>query len=174
MDERHDGIRGLNWAIRFIRSFSNGQSLEYDWGGFDSWCIFIRNSDQSRNPPRDIEYFSNLVELGKIYGCPRIYSDLKKIYVLTGKQIDEKVINYISLVSDEYEEDQLKVEILFSIIYAAFIAEENKARTKLGKRIKFLGIYQILVEGIVPEIAVNFSKGMTWQNISKLCEEKGF
>ena len=164
----------MNSTTRPIRTFSNGQSLEYDWGGFDYWCIFIRNQNESRNPPRDIEYFSNLVDLGKIYGFKRIYSDLKKIYVLAGKEIDGKVLDYISLVSEEYQEDCLSVEILFSIIYAAFIAEENKARTKLGKRIKLLGIHQILFEGISPDIAANYSKGMSWQNISKLCEERGF
>jgi hypothetical protein len=164
----------MNSTIRPIITFSNGQSLEYDWGGFDFWCIFVRSSDNTRNPPRDIDYFVNLVELGKTYGSPRIYLDIKKIYILAGKEIDEKVLEYISLVSEEYHDDCLRIEILFSIIYAAFIAEDNKARTKLGKRIKFLGIYQILVEGISPEIAVNFSKGMSWQEISKNCEQREF
>ena len=164
----------MNSTARKIRTFSNGQSLEYDWGGFDYWCIFIRKLDDSRNPPRDIEYFSNLVDLGKIYGFDRIYSDLKKIYLLSGKEIDEKVLKYISLVSEEYQENRLNVEILFSIIYAAFIAEENKARTKLGKRIKLLGIHQILKEGISPDIAANYSRGMPWQNISNICDKRGF
>jgi len=88
--------------------------------------------------------------LGNIYGFPRIFLDIKKIYVLTGKEIDERVLNYISLVSEEYAKDSLNVEILFSILYAAFIAEENRAMTKLGKRIKLLGIHQILKEGVSP------------------------
>ena len=159
---------------RLIRIFSNGQSLEFDSGGFDNWCTYVRNPDGTRNPPRDVDYFSDLAKLGNIHGHQRIFLDIKKIYVLTGKEIDEKVLNYVSLVSEEYPEDCNSVEILFSILYAAFIAEENKARTKLGKRIKLLGIYQILIEGVSPEIAANFSRGMPWQNISKLCEERGF
>lgn len=99
---------------------------------------------------------------------------MKKIYILIGEEIDEKVLNYISLVSQEYLGDRVKVEILFTILYAAFISEENKANTKFGKRIKLLGIYQVLIGGIAPEIAANFSRGMHWQNISKLCEERGF
>jgi hypothetical protein len=78
------------------------------------------------------------------------------------------------LVSGDYQEDRQKVEILFTILYAAFISEENKATTKLGKRIKFLGIHQILIEGISPEIAAHFSRGMPWQNISELCKNRGF
>lgn len=164
----------MNTTSRPIRTFSNGQSLEFDTGGFDEWCTYIRNPDGTRKPPRDFDYFTDIVNLGKIYGFQRIFLEIKKIYILTGKEIDERVLKYISLVSEEYANDSLNVEILFSILYAAFIAEENRAKTKLGKRIKLLGIHQILMEGVSPEIAANFSRGMSWQNISKLCEERGF
>jgi hypothetical protein len=161
-------------AKREVRKFSNGQSLVYDSGVFDVWCTYICNPDGSRDPPHDIEYFSTLESLGKVYGTQKLYSDLKKIFVLTDREINEKVLEYISLVSEEYLTDRSRVEILFTVLYAAFVAEENKARTKLGKRIKFLGIHQILIDGVTPEIAANFSKGMPWQDISKLCEKKGF
>ena len=164
----------MNTTSRLIRTFCNGQSLEFDTGGFDEWCTYIRNPDGTRKPLRDFDYFSDIVNLGNIYGFQRIFLEIKKIYILTGKEIDERVLKYISLVSEEYATDSLGVEILFSILYAAFIAEENRAKTKLGKRIKLLGIHQILMEGIAPEIAANFSRGMSWQNISKLCEERGF
>jgi hypothetical protein len=93
---------------------------------------------------------------------------------LTDKEINKKILDYISLVSEEYLEDRTKVEILFTILYAAFISEENKTHTKLGKRIKLLGIHQILFESKSPEDAANFSKGMPWRDISKLYEERGF
>ncbi len=164
----------MNPSTRQIRTFSNGQSLEYDAGVFDHWCTYVCNTDGTKNPPKDVEYFSTLDEMGRIYGAQRLYSDLRKIYTLTGKEINEKVLDYISLVSEEYQENHLKIEILFTVLYAAFIAEENRDRTKLGKRIKFLGIHQVLIEGISPGIAANYSRGMSWQNISKLCEERGF
>jgi hypothetical protein len=164
----------MNPTTRPIRTFANGDSLEYDTGVFDNWCTYLCKTDGTRNPPRDADYFSTLAELGKMYGPQRVYSDVRKIYVLTGKEINEKVFGYISLVSREYPDDSLKVEILFTILYAAFISEENKAKTKLGKRIKFLGIHQILIDGMNPEIAANFSKGMAWREISKLCDERGF
>jgi hypothetical protein len=164
----------MNPTTRPIRTFANGDSLEYDTGVFDNWCTYLCNPDGTRNPPRDAEYFSTLAELGKMYGSQRVYSDVKKIFVLTGKEINEKVFDYISLVSKEYSDDSPNVEILFTILYAAFISEENKANTKLGKRIKFLGIHQILIEGMNPEIAANFSKGMAWRDIAKLCDERRF
>lgn len=164
----------MSLIIRPIKTFSNGESLVYDTGAFDDSCIYFCKPDGTRNPPRDVEYFSTLAELRNIYGSKRLYSDLKKIFILTGKEIDEKVFDYISLVSEEYAEDRLKVDILFTILYAAFVSEENKANTKLGKRIKFLGIHQILIEGKDPEATANFSRGMGWREISKECEERGF
>lgn len=164
----------MNLINRPIRTFSNGESLVFDTGAFDDWCTYRCKSDGTRNPPRDTDYFSTLAELGNTYGRQRLYSDLRKIFILTGKDIDKKVLNYISLVSEEYLEDRLTVEILFTILYAAFISEENKANTKLGKRIKFLGIHQILIEGKESEATANFSRGMGWREISKLCEERGF
>jgi hypothetical protein len=160
--------------VRLIRTFSNGESLVYDTGIFDNWCAYHCKPDGTRNPPRDVDYFSSLVELANIYGPKRLYSDIKKIFILTGKEIDEKILRYISLVSEEYFENSMMIEIIFTILYAAFISEENKANTKLGKRIKFLGIHQILVEGIPAETAAIFSKGKSWQEISKLCEQRGF
>jgi hypothetical protein len=54
------------------------------------------------------------------------------------------------------------------------VAEENKTNTKLGKKIKRLGVHQILIENMKPEIAANFSKGMKWQEISNECKIRGF
>jgi hypothetical protein len=54
------------------------------------------------------------------------------------------------------------------------IAEENKENTKLGKRIKRLGMYQTLVEKLDPFLAANFSRGMKWQEIDEECHKRGF
>lgn len=57
----------MNPTTRPIRIFSNGESLEYDSGVFDQWCIYLCKPDGPRNPPKDVEYFSTLKNLGKIY-----------------------------------------------------------------------------------------------------------
>ena len=54
------------------------------------------------------------------------------------------------------------------------VAEENKLNTKLGKRIKRLGIYQILIENSSPETAAVFSKGKKWKELDDLMKTKGF
>lgn len=54
------------------------------------------------------------------------------------------------------------------------IAEERKAGTRLGKRIKRLGIHMLLIENIPVREAANFMRGMGWRDIARLCEERGF
>jgi hypothetical protein len=39
------------------------------------------------------------------------------------------------------------------------VAEENYPGTKLGKRLKRLGVHQILIEGMKVETAANWSRG---------------
>lgn len=54
------------------------------------------------------------------------------------------------------------------------ISEENYPNTKLGKRIKRLGIYEMLYSQRTVYDAANFMRGMSWKEIERLCEERGF
>ena len=54
------------------------------------------------------------------------------------------------------------------------VAEENKAFSKLGKRIKRPGVYQVLQENIDYNTAANFSRGRKWRELSEICAQRGF
>ena len=54
------------------------------------------------------------------------------------------------------------------------VAEENKQFTKLGRRVKRLGMHQVLRDRIPPAQAADFSRGRTWQEIDAECRERGF
>ena len=54
------------------------------------------------------------------------------------------------------------------------VSEENCRNTRLGKRIKRLGIYEMLYSGRTVEDAANFMRGMSWKEIDVLCKERGF
>jgi hypothetical protein len=56
----------------------------------------------------------------------------------------------------------------------AMIAEEQKQYTKLGKRIKRLGIHMLLIEQLSVHEAANIMRGMGWRDIAVLCDERGF
>ena len=157
-----------------IRFFSDGSFLEYDQGSFDKWCVYLTQRDGSREPPRDTDYFAQLKQLSARYGAARIYGDYVRVYIRTGKQVEESVFRVISTIAASYGSDALKVDVIFSILYMAMIAEEQKENTRLGKRIKRLGIYALLMENRSVSDAANFMRGMDWKDIAKLCRERGF
>ncbi len=159
---------------QLIKSFSDGSFLEYDRGSFDDWCVYLTKSNGSRKPPRDVDYFNQLRQLARKYGVEQIYGDYVRVYDLTGKQVEKSALIAISQIAASYGNDALEVDVIFSILYMAMIAEEQKKFTRLGKRIKRLGIYKLLIENGTVNDAANFMRGMGWRDIAKLCEERGF
>jgi len=54
------------------------------------------------------------------------------------------------------------------------IAEENKEGAILKKRIKRLGVYQVLIEGVSPKVAARYSRGLGADYLDKVCYYRGF
>lgn len=159
---------------QLIKSFEDGAYLEYDRGSFDDWCVYLTKSDGNRRPPRDVDYFSQLKHLANRYGVERIYTDYVRVYDLTGKQVESSALANITAIASAYGADALEIDKIFSILYMAMIAEERKKFTRLGKRIKRLGIYKLLIENRSVSDAANFMRGMGWRDIDILCRERGF
>lgn len=158
-----------------IKRFTDGSFLEYDKGNFDEWCVYLTRPTEVRHPPRDVHYFQTIKDLAETYGAERVYADYVSIYDSTGSEVEEEVIEQITQVASRYDEcDVLRVDILFSILYFAMIAEERKANTRLGRRIKRLGIHYLLFDGASISHAANFMRGMSWRQIAALCEERRF
>lgn len=157
-----------------LNEFTNGGLIEFDKGSFDEWCIFVTNPNGERYAPSDVKYFLRLKELGKKYGSQKIYEDFVVIYNRTGQNPEPDVFELISLLSRFYHNDAMEMEIWFNVLYAGMIAEENKKNAILKKRIKRLGMHQVLIDGIEPEVAAGFSKGIKWQQLDRLMKAKGF
>ena len=85
------------------------------------------------------------------------------IYNLTGKDVEEDVLKKITSLAQNYNGDAINVDILFSILYLAMIAEERITNTRVGKKIKGLGIYYLLFEKASISQAANFMRGMNWR-----------
>ncbi len=148
--------------------------VEFDRGSFDEWCVFLTRPGQPRYAPKDTEYFTLLKSMGNRFGHAKIYNDFISYYNQTTKDIDSTILNLITTLSNDYETGAEEMDIWFTVIYAGMIAEENKASTKLKKRIKRLGMHQVLLDNFEPELAANFSKGKKWQELDRLMKEKGF
>ncbi len=161
--------------MEIIKKFNDGSFLEYNRGSFDGWCVYYTNIEGIRKAPKDTDYFNDLYQFSLKYGVDKLYHDYVKIYDRTERNINEDVLIYITQIANEYDEqDILEVDIMFSILYMAMISEENKEYSKLGKRIKRLGVYSLLKENKTIEESAIFMKGMRWRDIDKICIERGF
>ncbi len=148
-----------------IKTFSDGSILEFDDGSFDGWCVYFKPSSLPRYAPKDVEYFCDLERMGEKHGYKKVYDDFIAVFERTTKMLDQSLSEDITSLSKKYSPDDLTMDKLFSILYAGMVAEEHKANTKLGKKVKRLGIHQVLIDRMKPEDAAVFSKGMTWQQI---------
>jgi hypothetical protein len=157
-----------------IKTFSDGSELTFDEGAFDQWCVYLKRPGQTRYAPKDVEYFGRLVKLGQLYGAQKVYDDFVAIYNQTTATIETPVLENMEKIAGSYPSYHLEIEILFAILYAGMVAEENKQNAILKKRIKRLGMYQILMEKLEPETAANFSKEKKWKELDRICCERGF
>lgn len=157
-----------------LNSFSNGGFIEFDSGCFDGWCVYVTTPGNARFAPTDVQYFTRLKELSEKFGPQKIYDDFVVIYNRTSKIVDFKVFELITGLSRFYDGDAIEMELWLNVIYAGMIAEENKENAILKKRIKRLGIHQVLIDEMPPEKAAVFSKGKKWKELDEIMKSKGF
>lgn len=159
---------------RRINNFSNGGFIEFDSGCFDGWCVFVTKPGTRRFAPTDVQYFIRIKEISEKFGPQKVYDDFVVIYNRTTKNIDPKVFVLILTLSRFYDDNSAEIELWFNVLYAGMIAEENKENAILKKRIKRLGVHQVLIDGISPEKAAVFSKGKKWKELDEIMRSKGF
>lgn len=158
---------------RKIHEFE-GILIEFDNGKFDEWCVYVKKPTEARLAPTDEQYFRILFELGAIYGANVIYQDFVEIFNMTSKEVDGIVLNKIHELSQKYGEHSTEIKIWFTVLYAGMIAEENKAFTRLGKRIKRLGMHQAMHGLLSPEQAAKYSWGKSWRDLDTVMKNFGF
>lgn len=167
-------LKKYNVSARQINICSDGSIIEYDQGKFDDWCVYLTRPNQLRFAPRDDQYFQFFQLLAAQYGSQQVYDDFVIIYSLTSKVILPNVLSTITQLASKYGTQRNDVELWYKIVYAGMVAEENKQYSKLGKRIKRLGMHQVIVQNIAPNVAANFSKGQPWRDLDLIMQQLGF
>ncbi len=162
--------------MQILKTFADSLTLIYDQGKFDRYCIFLISPTGYKHAPSDVEYFTSLKQLADHFGASYVYQHFCSIYQATTPIAEPEIFQHITYVSQTcYGDASLLADKVFSILYAAMVAEENKAHAILKKRIKRLGVHQLLfVEGFTPEKAAQFSKGLKWEEIAAICNGYGF
>ena len=147
-----------------VKTFIDGSYAEFSRGSFDNWCVYMNPIDGNRYAPVDVEYFIFFQRLAEKYSKQMVYNSFVEFYNLTSKTVDEAVLSQIESTSKKFGEEHLDVEKHFTVMYMGMIAEENKAFTKLGKRVKRLGFYQTVILGYSPQDAAFFLKEKNGNN----------
>lgn len=158
-----------------VKKLRYGRSVIFDQGKFDAWCVYVVETNGNKKAPFDETYFHELHCLSKKYPASKVYEDFVQIYTLTSIHIDSCVLKLIdSIVTTYLPEDQQTIEQWFSVLYAGMIAEENKTKAILKKRIKRLGMYQVLTLRMPAKEAAKFSYGKNWKELDILMKSYGF
>jgi hypothetical protein len=161
--------------------------LYFGHGTFDDWCVFLRVVADGHEVttelgyekvPTDAWYFGVLNDWAEYLVPDFIYYDFIKIYETVAEgpahySVTAPTINLIERLSFSYP-DYDQACVIWTILYMGMIAEENKTGKILGKRIKRLGVYQVLIERQTPVHAANFSRGRSTLELAPYCNERGF
>ena len=133
-------------------------------GEFDRWCVFIQHV------PLDKEYFNQLKILSNKYGRDEVYNDFLKIYNITDETLKRELgLKTAEAIDSHYEENTTP---LWIILYMTMIAEERKENAILKKRIKHLGVYNVLIDEYDIDYVVTYMKDKDWRELDKLMKER--
>jgi len=148
---------------RKICDFSDGSFLAYTTGNFDNYRVTFFSADGTYVfSPRDTYFFDELLGFG---ANQSVWNSIVKVAEQINRSTNFEDVDF------PVEIESLQAKKVISAIVAAMIAEERKANTKLGKRIKLLGIHQILIQGIEPKIAASWSRDKKWRIIDAECRK---
>lgn len=160
---------------KLIKRLKNNRSVIFDTGRFDDWCVYVVESNGSLKAPFDETYFSDLYNISHRYTQNKVYNDFVAIYERTTNSIELSVLKLIDKIVSTYNvEDRILVEQWFTVIYAGMIAEENKEFAILKKRVKRLGMHQVLILNMPAKDAAKFSYGRKWKELDAIMRPLGF
>jgi hypothetical protein len=164
----------MSESMSIIYSSETGAKIYFARGKFDSWCVFLERPAAKAYAPLDTEYFTFFKQLAKAYSPTEVYESFQKIYALTSAVLNPTVAKVIRAESLKYGFAASDAEIWLAVIYGGMVAEENKANAILKKRIKHLGLHQVLFQKLTVNEAASWSRGRKWREIDAECKRFGF
>ena len=169
-------LRSDQPKTRLFAELHNGYIISFGRGKFDEWCIYFETPSGVVFFPKDSEYFRSLDTIGFSFGHKNLYEHFVNLYDHTADEevANPEILDWIHFMARSYANEAIRVENIFGILYAGMVAEERKENKVLGKRIKRLGIHQVLIEREEPDYAANFSRGVKAGQLIIECEKRGF
>jgi hypothetical protein len=127
----------------------------------DEWCVYFASPDGTVRIPKDEDYFADLKDIANKYGAWEVYKAFLSIYDLTTPIVESTVLSHIETLSGRFPGDELALHRTLAILYFTMIAEENKLparRWPLKKRVKKLGVYELVLCDYSPRRSANASR----------------
>ena len=157
---------------RVIYNFNDGTYMCFDWGKDNEYCVFVRSAQGLNFCPLDKDYFKYAQDLARICTNWKLYMGFLNVYTRVQphqKDVMPEHIDFIAQVSLEYAWIEKEVFLLFMILYAAMIAEENwnDGKTYIGKEIKKVGMFKALIANVDPKEASDILRKTPWKQIHK-------
>lgn len=149
----------------------NGFHLYFGKGDFDDYCVYVERKNKLYPWFRDETYFRWLKRLSKKYGKELVYNDFKYVYENVYVGVDKEVPNRIIREIDEHYPEQ--TQQWWGLFFMTMLAEEHKENTILGKRIKHLGVYNLLIDEYSIQYIVTYMRDMYWMDLDDLMYERG-
>lgn len=140
-------------------------------GKFDKWAVVVK-APGIPEWPKDVWYFTKLLMYKQDLG-EKVWNDFCALYDQVTTTAEDSVFDWIHELSSSYPNSS-EAEVVFAILYMTMIAEENKQGAILKRRIKKLGVYQVLQEGMRPVLAAEYSKGKKAGMLVQECHSRGF
>lgn len=163
----------LKVSKKHIMAFPDERLIWFQNGVFNEWYIGTDPFPEPEGTPpnetlnfdKDEQMLDRLLKLQKEYGIV-VLSHLWSIYGVVRTRdaglpvptVQEDWDLIMDWAKSYEEEDVDRVAHLFGYVYYAMVSEENYEDTLLGKKLKMLGIYQTLVEGLSPQKAACWSR----------------
>lgn len=150
----------------------NRQTCVYfDKGNFDKYCVYVNGRGRFRYAPTDDEYFNWILNLSKKYTVEQVWDDFCQVFnIVDTNENDNDVMNLIQKIDIHYDEDTIIWWILF---YMTMLAECKKENAILKKRIKKLGVYNLLFDKYSIDYVTTYMRNQTWRDLDKLMKERG-
>lgn len=171
------GVIADNGARDIMPLRYGGECIFFGKGTVDNWCAYTAkyvNGKFMCSMSLDKYYFELLEIIGGLNKDDRwaLYSDMKMLFAYTGSAVNPDVIKMIGVMADRYGFFADIAYNCFMHVYYGMIAEENKAGTKLGKLIKLLGIYHLLIESMAVDEAAECEYDVPWRKLKAECDER--
>ena len=164
-------------------------------GKIDNWCAYIAQKDIDGRwhlyAPKDKFYFERVYYVAymqskaypkrKISAYQKLYNEIlhiAEIMFSNPTKVDDTICAEIDRIANRYgdEEESYRSMLRLALyeIYYGMIAEENKENTILGRKIKMLGLYDMLIEQKVIDVACDCNRKQPVGVIHNECNNIGF